>query len=257
MTQAQGGATPGGGPDGTATPALGDSAGGGAGQDASGGATATPAQVGSAGGGADQDAGGGAIETVAQGGVGPDGTQTAEDGGSSADANRGGASDGRGGSAGDSAEAIPVATSGSLVVNELMPSNQNTINDEAGGYPDWLELYNSTTEDIDLGGYFISDSPDTPEKMTLASGLVVPAGGVLLLWADKDTEEGDNHLAFNLSRDGEMVLLSAPDGTVLDSVEFPYAETDTSYSRLPDGTGQFVWCQSVSPGELNGASCGG
>lgn len=144
---------------------------------------------------------------------------------------------------------------GQLMINELMPSNQTTITDEAGGSADWIELFNASGDDIDLGGMYLSDAPDNPMKATLAAGLVVPAGGVLLLWADSDTEQGELHLPFNLSAAGESALISDSDGNVIDIVDYGAATPDTSYARLPDGTGDFTWCTAATPGALNGDSC--
>ena len=40
-----------------------------------------------------------------------------------------------------------------VVINEVMSSNGSTVYDEDGDTPDWIELYNSGTVGIDLGGY--------------------------------------------------------------------------------------------------------
>lgn len=44
------------------------------------------------------------------------------------------------------------------MVNELMSSNQSYIVDVSDDkYEDWAELYNTTNQDIDLGGLYFSD----------------------------------------------------------------------------------------------------
>jgi hypothetical protein len=151
----------------------------------------------------------------------------------------------------------PTTTSSPLSINELMPSNTSgAILDEGGATADWIELYNGSDTDISLGSYFISDSLEQPLQAPLAASLTVPAHGVLVLWADSDTEQGDNHLPFNLDRDGDAVVLSDPAGVLLDSIEFEYTESDVCYARFPDGTGSFQLCASATPGELNGSACG-
>jgi hypothetical protein len=95
-------------------------------------------------------------------------------------------------------------------------------------------------------------------------GAIVPARGVLLLWADTQPNQSNvraPHLSFQLSSTGEGVWLSNPSGYVVDSVEFsgllPNSGNWTSLARFPDGTGVFTWCSQASPEELNGAACAG
>jgi hypothetical protein len=201
--------------------------------------------------GCGSDDGGDSGDTTQTGGRGAGGdTGQTGSGGSGADTGQTGS--------GGSGEAGQPTTSGQLAINELMPSNRTTIVDEGGAYADWVEIYNSSAEDLDLGGYWVSDTFEQPLRTQLAQGLIVPAGGVLLLWVDSDIVQGDSHLPFNLDREGEAFLLSDPDGALLDSVEWPIiANSDESYARFPDGTGAFVWCTFPTPQELNGPSCGG
>jgi hypothetical protein len=144
---------------------------------------------------------------------------------------------------------------GKLAINEVCPSNKTGAIDESGAYPDWIELYNATAEDISLSGFSLTDSADKPTKAPLASTLTIKAGGVLLLWADGDTDQGDNHLPFKLSATGEPVILLDSEQKTVDSVEYSNASTDATYSRLPDGSGSFTWCSAGTPNKANGQSC--
>ena len=47
-----------------------------------------------------------------------------------------------------------------LHASEFMADNANTLVDEDGDYSDWIEIYNPTTEAIDLAGWYLSDNPD-------------------------------------------------------------------------------------------------
>ena len=63
----------------------------------------------------------------------------------------------------------------SLVINEIMTSNSNSIKDEDNSYQDWIELYNSSSTSVNLLGYGLSDDPLilykwTFPNVTLASG---------------------------------------------------------------------------------------
>ena len=44
-----------------------------------------------------------------------------------------------------------------LLINEFMASNNVTVEDNAGEYEDWLEIYNYGTSSINVGGMYLSD----------------------------------------------------------------------------------------------------
>jgi hypothetical protein len=140
-------------------------------------------------------------------------------------------------------------------INELMPKNDTVLADEAGGYNDWLELYNSENAEVSLEGYYLSDDADDVFLQRLPAEAVVPPKGFLVLWVDGDLEQGPLHMRFKLGSDGDKVIFSDPDGVELDRVEFGAATVDQSYARFPDGTGEFLWCATATPGKPNGDSC--
>ncbi len=59
-----------------------------------------------------------------------------------------------------------VASKSGLVINEFMADNATTLMDpdEAGEYPDWIELYNGTAEAITLNGLFLTDDLNEPAR---------------------------------------------------------------------------------------------
>ncbi len=146
--------------------------------------------------------------------------------------------------------------SAQLFINELMADNTSTISDEQGSYEDWIEIYNAGPMDIDLGGYYLSDDLDASEywqiPTTNPSLTTIPAGGFLLLWADSDPEEGELHLDFKLSSDGESILLFAPDGTTqIDAITFEELGTNISFGRTTDGGPDFQEFITITPEESN------
>ncbi len=138
---------------------------------------------------------------------------------------------------------------GAVVINELLAANDQGITDPEGQYEDWIELFNTTSSDIPLEGVFLSDDAANPGKWTFPAA-TIPAGGYLLLWADEDQNQEGLHTNFKLSKNGEEILLSNNDGTVIDEVTFSAQETDISWGRCPDGTGAFV-AMSPTPGVAN------
>lgn len=73
-----------------------------------------------------------------------------------------------------------------VVINELMPSNSSTIPDEDGEYSDWIELYNSSTQPVDLMDFGISDDPSNPFKWILPAVSLEPNKHLLIFASDKN-----------------------------------------------------------------------
>ncbi len=138
--------------------------------------------------------------------------------------------------------AFPFAES-PLVINELMASNLSTVSDETGTFEDWIEIYNRSSETIDLGNYFLSDNFNIPGKWQLPKTNLA-ANDYLLVWADNDPEDGvDSHASFKLSAGGEELGLfqKVSDAfTAVDLVRFDELSDDESYARVPNGTGEFA-----------------
>ncbi|MCB9797068.1 MAG: lamin tail domain-containing protein [Alphaproteobacteria bacterium] len=138
-----------------------------------------------------------------------------------------------------------------LYINEFMASNESTVQDEGGAYPDWIELYNPNGEAVDLAGWTLTDDLAEPDKHTLED-LSVPAGGWLLLFADDDEEEGPNHVGFNLGRAGEQIGLYSPTGVAIDEISYGEQTTDMSAARTTDGGNEWEITDSPTPGASNG-----
>ena len=123
---------------------------------------------------------------------------------------------------------------GSLFINEFLALNDNVNFDEASEYDDWLELYNASSQAIDLTGLYLSDDEDDPAQWQFPPVYISPFS-YLLIWCDDDTEQGPLHANFKLSGDGEDIILSASDGiTLIDVVSFNEQQSDVSYGRSPD-----------------------
>ncbi len=132
---------------------------------------------------------------------------------------------------------------GDIVINEFVADNDSTstISDPDGGYPDWIELYNTTDARIDLSGAYLSDKADNLVKWEFPDGASISANDYLIIWADEDENEDGLHVNFKLSKNGEAIYLSnAGDSSRIDSIVFDVQETNVSMSRVPNGSGDFV-----------------
>ncbi|MCP4125332.1 MAG: hypothetical protein GY751_26665, partial [Bacteroidetes bacterium] len=129
---------------------------------------------------------------------------------------------------------------GDLVINELMASNDLTATDQFGESDDWIEIYNTTQFDISTSGLYLTDDETNLDKWAMPNS-VISADGYMIIWADEDGEQGDDHANFKLSSsNGEFVGLHYEDGTNIDSLSFGVQTTDIAYGRLPNGTGPWV-----------------
>ena len=46
-----------------------------------------------------------------------------------------------------------------VTITEIVASNTSGLQDEDGAFPDWLELFNGGTTNVNLDGWFLTDSP--------------------------------------------------------------------------------------------------
>jgi len=144
-----------------------------------------------------------------------------------------------------------------LVINEFMASNDAAYADENGEFDDWIEIYNPSDFDLDLAGVYVTDeiSDTTMTTWQIPAGFTettIPAHGYLILWADKETEQGPLHLDIKLSGGGEDIALTDSDGvTVIDQLTYDEQETDVSYGRVPDGGSSWQFMTEPTPGTAN------
>lgn len=139
-----------------------------------------------------------------------------------------------------------------LYINEFMARNATTITDENGGYADWIELYNAGSTDVLLDGYTMTDDLTAPTLHTFSGGLLVPAHGYVLLWADGSTASGNTHVDFKLAGGGESIGLFTPSGEAVDTITYEAQAVDLSAARVPDGSSHWEITDSPTPGESNG-----
>ena len=143
-------------------------------------------------------------------------------------------------------------------INEFLAKNDAVNTDPQGDFDDWIEVVNAGSEDADLTGAFLTDDLANPTKWSFPDGAVLAPGKLMLIWADEDGSDGDDHANFKLAVGGEEIGLFAADGvTVLDSIIFGPQAADISTGRLVDGVGPWVILLTPTPDSLNDpGTCG-
>jgi len=129
-----------------------------------------------------------------------------------------------------------------ILINEIVASNDSStgITDNDAEYDDYVELYNNTNTALLLDNYYLSDSSEYPTKWKFPSGIIINANAYLIVWCDNDSSNFKGvHTNFRLSKSGDDITLSAPNGTIIDQVIFGQQETAQSYSRFPNLSSSF------------------
>ena len=153
--------------------------------------------------------------------------------------------------------AVPAASAdGVPSINELMAANSSFLSDPQGDFDDWIEIANPSRLPVDLGGMYLSDAGDDLTRWQFPQDrpdvTTIPAGGYIVVWADRDMDQTELHAMFKLGADGGELYLVDVDGvTVLDSVEYGPQRADISYGRYPDSNGPWRLLGVPTPGTAN------
>ena len=124
-------------------------------------------------------------------------------------------------------------------INEVSAANGIHVN-EYFKRNDWVELYNTTNQPIDIAGMYLSDNEQKPLKYQISKGdsqasTTIPAHGYLIVWCDKLESRDQLHASFKLDADGGSVLLTAADESWSDRLVYTAHQADQTVGRYPDG----------------------
>jgi hypothetical protein len=119
---------------------------------------------------------------------------------------------------------------------------------------DFIEVYNPDSAPVALAGFSWSDDPSLTSKMRFQVGPLSFVGARRwVAWkADESTEMGDDHLNFRLDRLGEALRLYAPNGDLIDAIDFGLQQSGFSEGRFIDGGPEIgLLTNGPSPGRSN------
>lgn len=128
-----------------------------------------------------------------------------------------------------------------VVINEVSADNSMYLNDYFKK-DDWVELYNTTDEPINVAGYYLSDNVSKPTKYKIASigdesTTTIPPHGYLIVWGSKRADKGASiHGSFKFDNtDGSCLMLTSPDQSWTDTLTYVAHGGMESVGRYPDG----------------------
>ena len=146
-------------------------------------------------------------------------------------------------------------TSAQVIINEYSASNLEKFADNYGKFEDWIELYNTTSSTVDIGGMYLSDRPSKSTKWMIPAGTTMPPGGLLKFWCSgkNEVQWQDYHTNFKLTqtKGRDSVVLSSPTGNIMDAHPMEITLMGHSRCRVTDGSASWQICSDPSPGNSN------
>lgn len=117
---------------------------------------------------------------------------------------------------------IPFKASANVIINEIA-----WMGTEVSTSDEWLELYNSGNEEVDLSGWVLFATDGTPSinisQKSVSNPPVISAGGFFLLERTDDTTvpniNADAIYTGALGNGGEKLILNNADGSTVDTVD--------------------------------------
>ena len=146
-------------------------------------------------------------------------------------------------------------------ISEFMAMNQNTVQDEDGDNSGWIEIFNPTTNDVNLDGWALTDDtnnlmqwrfpnvviPDAADANGSDNFMVVFASG-----KNRTNATAELHTNFKLPVSGGFLALVDPNTNIVSVFNsYPPQQTDISYGRDPINPGIVGYFPTPTPGDAN------
>ncbi len=123
-----------------------------------------------------------------------------------------------------------------LLINEVMPDPQG-----ADGESEWVELYNSTTEPIDLSFWYVDDEEGASSAYQIPEGTIVDVGEYLIF--------ENPVLNLSLKNSEDVIRLLNPNQDEVQRVDYSDSQEGWSFALSDDDS--FVWTSLATPEAKN------
>ena len=127
---------------------------------------------------------------------------------------------------------------GDVLISEIVASNRAGILDEFGETSDWIELFNASQGEVNLGGWYLTDDAEELTKWQFPDVTIGPDEFLVVFASGNGRREPDSelHTNFKLKSTGEYLGLIQSDGTTISheygtvgGETFPQQLSDVSY----------------------------
>ena len=127
-----------------------------------------------------------------------------------------------------------------MVINEALANS-------AAPFVDVIEIFNPTASAVNIGGWWLSDDRDAPQKYQIPAATSIPAGGFAVF---DESQFNVGATAFQLASAGDEVVLSAVDGAgaltgFRAQVSFGTSSENVSFGRVAVAGGAEFWPQTA------------
>ena len=142
-----------------------------------------------------------------------------------------------------------------VYISEVMASNDSVEAYPNAGKTDWIELYNSGMEIVDISDWGLSDKLDRGRRWQFPRGTTISPGEYKVIMCDLVSSKNtvsEPHATFKVGKlKKETITLTDPTGRVLDKMILPEMRTDVSYGRTLGMAGLFYY-DTPTPFQQNG-----
>ena len=157
--------------------------------------------------------------------------------------------------------AVTVRSNADVLITEFMAINDTMLTDQDGQYSDWIEIYNSGADTVNLDGWCLTDSSANLSKWRFPATDLFPDSYLIVFASGKDraVSGAELHANFKLNGSGDYLGLVMPDGLTVTSQyapQFPRQRADVSYG-LDLQSGAQLFFSNPTPGWANDVSSAG
>ena len=126
-----------------------------------------------------------------------------------------------------------------IIISEIYPNSEGR--DNRNGSYEWIELYNDSDRDVNLGGWMIDDILEKGSKAYLIENEIIKARSYKIFDAA--------YTKIALNNTGDEINVLWPDGTVVDKIKYEKADEGLSYNLAKDDS--WFWSSVITPEEEN------
>jgi hypothetical protein len=130
----------------------------------------------------------------------------------------------------------PPPTIAPVVINEILTRTEPPLVDA-------VELFNPTAQDVDIGGWFLSDDGSVPFKFHIPNGTIIPAGAYAVFTETNFNPTPPTLFGFSLDSAGDSIYLSSGNASgnltgYGHGVSFGAAANGVSFGRYVNSVGE-------------------
>lgn len=136
-----------------------------------------------------------------------------------------------------------------LQINEVVSKNYNGLESFENKTEDWIEIFNNSSDTIQLVNYYLSDDESNLQAWNFPNIKLAPDSFLVVFASGKNIFFPEIHTNFKLNSDGEKIYLSI--NVVIDSLTIPNLKADYSYGRINENSATWKLLDIPSPNYSN------